>query len=119
MPKKPAGRLRPYDCANLARSPLLRHGTNARSANHRRTHDDDDDVEDDSLQLSIPVEARGRQDLGWSLSRQGTDAETLRMGITFINQGTFTSSKTTKLRRDDDLLRGNRSSFICADDRDL
>lgn len=40
--------------ARTSRSPLLRHGTNARSANHRRTHDDDDDVEDDSLQLSIP-----------------------------------------------------------------
>jgi len=40
--------------ANLLRSPLLRHGTNARSANHRGNHDDDDDVEDDSPQLSIP-----------------------------------------------------------------
>jgi len=39
--------------ARTLQSPLLRHGTNARSANHRRIHDDDDDVEDDSLQLSI------------------------------------------------------------------
>lgn len=39
--------------ARTLRSPLLRHGTNVRSANHRRIHDDDDDVQDDSLQLSI------------------------------------------------------------------
>lgn len=106
---------RSYDCANLAIAPAASRNKCAfgQSSSYPRWRW----RRRGWLSAAVnPVEPRGRQDLGWSLSRQ---SETLWMEIMFINQETFTLSKTTNLCRWRSFSRRNRSSFICVEDRDL